>query len=101
VGHGPYAKVLTPKDKKKERNSPCKVVQWLHGQGVPLTATNGNGSQLIHIAARYGHLAMVQWLHEQGVPLTATDGNGDQPIHLAARFGHLAVVRGWPASDHS
>jgi ankyrin repeat protein len=36
------------------------VVQWLHEQGVPLTATTGDGWQPIHLAARFGHLAVVR-----------------------------------------
>ena len=48
------------------------MVQWLHEQGVSLTATNFNGWQPIHIAADSGRFEVVQWLHEQGVPLPAT-----------------------------
>ena len=51
-----------------------------------LVAPNRHGDSSLHIAARYGHVAIVRRLHEEyGVPLSLVNSDGKWALHEAAQ----------------
>ena len=60
--------------------------------GVPLTATNYEGSTAAFAAAAGGSLPMIEMLASRGADLNATNMYGDSPLEAASENGHASVV---------
>lgn len=51
-----------------------------------LVAGNRHGDSSLHVAARYGHVALLRRLHEEhGVPLNLVNSDGKWALHEAAQ----------------
>jgi hypothetical protein len=60
--------------------------------GIPLTATNYEGSTAAFTAAAGGSLPMIEMLAARGANLDATNAYGDSPLEAASENGHAPVV---------
>jgi hypothetical protein len=70
-------------------------VQTVRGylqHGVPLTATNNEGSTATFGAAAGGSLAVIEMLTSRGADLNATNLYGDSPLEAATGNKHVAVA---------
>lgn len=68
------------------------VAKWLYSQGASLHEADNDGEQILHVAARGGHLHVAQWAHAQGADLHASDHDGVQSLHVASGSGRLEVA---------
>ncbi|KAJ3028670.1 UNVERIFIED_CONTAM: hypothetical protein HDU68_001153 [Siphonaria sp. JEL0065] len=59
---------------------------------VTSSTTTSEYASPLHVAARYGHLALTRWLVEKGASMTARDNKLYTPMHLAASYGHSDIV---------
>jgi hypothetical protein len=69
-----------------------RTVQGYLDHGIPLTATNYEGSTAAFAAAAGGSLSMIKLLAAKGADLNATNLYGDSPLEAASENGHTAVV---------
>ena len=60
--------------------------------GVPLSATNYEGSTAAFAASAGGSLPMIEMLAVRGADLNATNLYGDSPLEAASENGHASVV---------
>jgi hypothetical protein len=70
-------------------------LRTVHGyleHGVPLTATNYEGSTATFGAAAGGSLPVIEMLANRGADLNATNLYGDSPLEAATENKHAAVV---------
>lgn len=71
-----------------------QALQTLIDSGMPLTTiANDKGMTGLHLAARYGRLAVVKLYLERGMDLHATDGKGYTALHRASGYGKTAVAQ--------
>ncbi|XP_021376456.1 ankyrin repeat domain-containing protein 16-like [Mizuhopecten yessoensis] len=52
-----------------------------------------SGDNLLHCAARLGHVHLLKFLHEAGANLELPNFDGKRPLHEAAQAGHLDCVK--------
>jgi hypothetical protein len=69
-----------------------RTVRGYLDHGVPLTATNHEGSTALFMAAAGGSLPLVQLLADRGADLNATNLYGDSPLTVAIERGNIDVV---------
>lgn len=60
--------------------------------GAPIHLANEKGWTAIHVAARYGHVALVETLLDLQLDDEAKDLMGRTALHVAAEFGQLEVL---------
>jgi hypothetical protein len=60
--------------------------------GVPLSATNYEGSTAAFTAAAGGSVATIKMLAARGADLNAVNSYGDSPLEAAVENGHVSVV---------
>ena len=72
-----------------------EIVKFLIDKGAKFDVhyADGQGHQLMHMAARIGNIEVVQWLIDQGVKGTVSNQQAVQPIHYAGMKGHLDMVK--------
>jgi ankyrin repeat protein len=58
-----------------------------------MTAQRKDGSTLLHLASRWGHVKVACFLVEHGVDVTAINKHGWTALHLASRWGHVEASR--------
>jgi len=68
------------------------TVRGYLAHGVPLTATNYEGSTATFGAAAGGSLAVIEMLTSRGADLNATNLYGDSPLEAAIENKHVAVA---------
>ena len=68
------------------------TVRGYLAHGVPLTATNYEGSTATFGAAAGGSLAVIEMLTSKGADLNATNLYGDSPLEAAIGNKHVAVA---------
>lgn len=69
-----------------------RTVRGYLEHGIPLTATNYEGSTAAFAAAAGGSLPMIEVLAAQGADLNATNLYGDSPLEAASENGHTSIV---------
>ncbi len=69
-----------------------KTVRGYLEHGVPLMATNYEGSTAAFAAAAGGSLPMIEMLASKGADLNATNFYGDSPLEAATENGHTDVA---------
>jgi hypothetical protein len=69
-----------------------RTVRGYLDHGVPLTATNYEGSTAVFGAAAGGRLPTVEMLASRGADINATNSYGDSPLEAAAENGHTDVA---------
>jgi ankyrin repeat protein len=68
------------------------IIRWLAEHGADLTQTGRCGESLLHVAARFGHVATLHWLNELGADPTALNDFGNSPLHEASEWNHVDAV---------
>jgi ankyrin repeat protein len=74
-------------------NNQEAIIQWVIGRRASLQQTEHILNTMLHVAARYGRLAIVQVLLDQGADVHFKSSSGDIALHLAAEAGYKDVVR--------
>jgi hypothetical protein len=69
-----------------------KIVRGYLEHGVPLTATNYEGSTAVFGAAARGSLPMIEMLTSKGADLNAKNSYGDSPLEAATENRHTDVA---------
>jgi len=69
-----------------------RTVRGYLEHGVPLTATNYEGSTAAFAAAAGGSLPVIKMLMSKGADLNAVNSYGDSPLEAATESGHTDVV---------
>lgn len=69
-----------------------RTVRGYLEHGVPLTATNYDGSSATFGAAAGGSLPVIEMLATRGANLNATNSYGDSPLEAATENKHVAVA---------
>jgi hypothetical protein len=69
-----------------------RTVRGYLEHGVPLTATDHEGSTAVFAAAAGGSLPVIEMLAGKGADLNATNLYGDSPLEAASERGHVSVV---------
>ena len=81
-------------DRDPESNAEVAVVKLLLDHGADIKAVDYKKQTPLHLAARWGRLAIAEALLERLPPagISARDKHGDTPLHLAARWGYEDIV---------
>lgn len=66
---------------------------WLADDRCVVSATMGDGSTALHLAAYHGHANMVRMLLEGGADVLSIDAHMRTPLHLVAAAGHGLCVK--------
>ena len=74
------------------REGDLRTVRAYLEHGVPLTATDHDGSTAAFAAAADGSLPMIEMLAGKGANLNATNLYGDSPLEAASERGNASVV---------
>ena len=78
----------------RDPGSNAEVVNLLLDHGADIEAVDNKRQTPLHLAARWGRLAIAEALLERLPPAnsSAQDEHGDTPLHLAAMWGHEDIV---------
>ena len=81
-------------DRDPESNAEEAVVNLLLDHGADIEAVDNGRQTPLHLAARWGRLAIAEVLLERLPPAdsSARDEHEDTPLHLAARWGYESIV---------
>jgi ankyrin repeat protein len=63
-----------------------------HDQSASISAVNGDGENVLEIAARYGHLEIVRKCVLWGFDLSHVNNAGESVLSIAANSGHLNIA---------
>ena len=74
------------------REGDLRTVRGFLEHGVPLTATDYEGSTAVFAAAAGGSLPVIEMLAAKGADLNATNLYGDSPLEAASERGNASVV---------
>ena len=73
-------------------NGHLSCAQWLLAHGASL-GQDEYGNNLVHLAAKSGHIGLLQWSEQQGIDLGSINKHGRNALFLAASRGHLPAVQ--------
>jgi ankyrin repeat protein len=69
-----------------------KAMRTLVECGAKIQSQQANGATVLHIAAKYGHVAIISYCLALRLPIDSKFGKGKStPLHLAAEHGHEAA----------
>jgi uncharacterized protein len=69
-----------------------RTVRAYLAHGIPLEATNYEGSTSAYVAAAGGSVPMLKFLASQGANLNATNSYGDSPLDAAINMHHVSAA---------
>jgi ankyrin repeat protein len=75
-----------------EREGGEQLWPSLASRGVNVEARNAHGWTALHVAAKYGQVAMVKCMANAGADLNARDQEGNTPLLLAARERRIGTL---------
>ena len=73
-------------------NGHLSCAQWLLAHGASL-GQDEYSNNLVHLAAKSGHIELLQWSEQQGIDLDGINNHGRNALFLAASRGHLPAVQ--------
>jgi ankyrin repeat protein len=79
---------------KRNDNDALRVIKWLVNNGADVTARDGVGRTVLHLAAECGHLEAIKWLvQEYGMDASSGTYLGYTALYFAAVYGQFEVVK--------